>query len=475
MARYGRKGRSVTCSYEEIIDFNTTGGSISVMGIHTPDDQTPLKMFPGLFQQFKKWKYLGCKIVGANAAQLPVDPLGVGYEAGEGNESVADPRDIFDPIMFHGCHGEDLGAVLNRLYTPLHDLSDSIVAFTESEGSDSDLGRAAVLEGLYYKALTDRTWRKFPIQGGIRLRGLHPLVYSLATNHYISPNMQEAEFYDPTDGTIPGFDAPDAMSNATGVSGSNDTRFFTPRLQRLGWMDTRVPYVSAGAEIPSPADPDEGYAEWRDKLRSTTNYAMMPRIFMGVLLIPKSRRIKQYMRLRIVHYFKFAGFRGASMDLNVLGSPSFFEAESNVGDIDVPSQDDSILGGNPGEDPGGDTPSEKALIGTVTLTLKNNTGSSVYYNPVGTIVYGNLERTKGTAGTSIALAAGSSKVWTWNDGWPADGIDVGTVITGIAVVGGNAYTNTITIASGDVSRNIQIDISSAKLAYPDEVKEDGSE
>ena len=98
--------QKVYCKYQDIIDLNTVGGTVSVIGIHTPTGDTPRKMFPGFFKQYKKWKYLGCSVVGANAAQLPVDPLGVSYEAGEGNDTVADPKDILNPILFHGCHGK---------------------------------------------------------------------------------------------------------------------------------------------------------------------------------------------------------------------------------------------------------------------------------------------------------------------------------------------------------------------------------
>lgn len=375
---YKKKSRSVTCSYEEIIDFNTDGGSISVMGIHTPDDDTPRKMFPGLFQQFKHYKYLGCKVVGANAAQLPVDPMSVSYEAGEEVGATIDPRDVFDPILFHGCHGEDLGAVLNRLYTSgtVDEITASLNGFTESDDA-LDMGRPEVLEGLFYKALTDRTWRKFPIQGGIKLNGLHPLVYNLATNHYISPNIQGAEFYNATNGTIPGFSVPDAISNATGVSVERDTRFFTPSLRRLGWMDTRLPYMASSNDLPS-GDPDEddAYADWLAKLQSTTNYAKMPRIFMGVLLIPKSRRVKQFIRMRIVHYFKFAGFRGASMDVNMLGAPSFYEVGNDYANAE--SNDEDILGGNPNDDGSGSDPEPEPITeASVTAKFVNLSSSDV--------------------------------------------------------------------------------------------------
>lgn len=415
---YRKKSRTVTCSYEEIIDFNTDGGSISVMGIHTPDDDTPRKMFPGLFQQFKHYKYLGCKVIGANAAQLPVDPMSVGYEAGEEVGATIDPRDVFDPILFHGCHGEDLGAVLNRLYTSgtVDEITASINGFTESDDA-LDMGRPEILEGLYYKALTDRTWRKMPIQNGINLKGLHPLVYNMATNHYISPNEQGAEFYDAINGDIEGFKVPDVISNATGVSTFRDTRFFTPSLRRLGWMDTRLPYMAQGNDIPS-GDPDgeTAYADWLAKLKSTVNYAKMPRIFMGVLLIPKSRRVKQYMRMRIVHYFRFAGFRGASMDVNMLGAPAFYEVGNDYGNAE--SNDDTILGGNPnedGSDDGGDTPTPEPQ--PTSFTLKYEIGA-LPSNPL-TMWLATSNAFDGTnvvAGTSKSLTANTTETMTVDNG-----------------------------------------------------------
>lgn len=338
--------RKVYASYQEIIDLNTIGNTISVIGIHTPTGDTPHKMFPGFFQQYRKWKYLGCSVVGRNAAQLPVDPLGVGYEAGEGNENVMDPRDAFDPIMFHGCHGEDMGQILNKLYfgTDIQNLTDSVSGFLQDQDSSTDVGRADVTEGLYYKALTDRSWRKFNIQSGFILKRLHPMVYNMATNHQISPSMKNGGLQ--IINGVPTFvggspeDNPDILSM--------DFSIMTNRLQSLGWMDTRVPYIGSTEDLP---DIRENYQSWLDFLNSAKNYATMPKLFMGVLLLPMSRRIQQFLRIVITHRFVFAGFRGASMNDNILGSPSFFEMGFNGFGPTDPQDDSTDLGPNPDTGP----------------------------------------------------------------------------------------------------------------------------
>lgn len=344
--------RKVYASYQEIIDLNTIGDTISVIGIHTPTGDTPHKMFPGFFQQYRKWKYLGCSVVGRNAAQLPVDPLGVGYDAGAGNENVMDPRDAFDPIMFHGCHGEDMGQILNKLYygAEISNLTDSLTGFIQDQQAITDSGRADVTEGLYYKALTDRSWRKFGIQSGFILKRLHPLVYNMVTNHQIGPSIKNGgvQIVNGVPTVVGG--VPEETVN--GVSLGGDFQIMTNRLQSLGWMDTRVPFIGSGEDVPAVT---EDYQAWIDFLNSTKNYATMPKLFMGVLLLPMSRRVQQFLRIVITHRFVFAGFRGASMNDNILGSPSFYEMGFNGFGPTDPQDDSTDLGPNPNSD-GGVTP-----------------------------------------------------------------------------------------------------------------------
>lgn len=107
---------------------------------------------------------------------------------------------MLNPILFHGCHGNDLGNILNRIYSAgavegsdlsqlLHTDSSSLWSMVNDPDGDN-FAPLTVLESLYYRALTDRTWQKANIQRGFRKSGLHPRIYSLATNM----QLQNAEY-----------------------------------------------------------------------------------------------------------------------------------------------------------------------------------------------------------------------------------------------------------------------------------------
>lgn len=51
-------------SYQEIYDVNTVSNKVSIIGIHTPVGAKPRQMLSGFFTQFRKYKYLGCSVVG---------------------------------------------------------------------------------------------------------------------------------------------------------------------------------------------------------------------------------------------------------------------------------------------------------------------------------------------------------------------------------------------------------------------------
>ena len=103
-----------TASYQEVVDLHTESKTVSVIGIHTPNTSTPVKMLGGFWKQFRKVRYLGCSLSLVPAARLPADPLQVSIGAGE---PTIDPRDMLNPILFHGCHGDDMGAILDTLYS----------------------------------------------------------------------------------------------------------------------------------------------------------------------------------------------------------------------------------------------------------------------------------------------------------------------------------------------------------------------
>lgn len=364
--------RKVYASYQEIIDLSTEGGAngnpaVTAIGIHTPTGYTPHKMFPGFFQQYKRWKYLGCSLIMVPAATLPVDPLAVGYEAGE-DEQYIDMRDVLNPIMFHGCHGDDLGTILNTLYAKDgsgNKLSDSANFWIE-DGTTTHADLTELLEGVYYKALTDMSWKKADPQRGFKKSGFRPLLYSMATNQPILPSAHGNGVIVDADGDVVN-DGGVYDLDGTSLSPENVRQFFTPRLTRLGWMDTRLPYGTEVSQDSLLGDSGE-YDDVRSILQGLQNYATLPKIFMGVLLLPPAYRVKQWFRLVLTHRFAFAGFRPASMTQNILGAPGYFrDLDYSTGGV---SNDDIILGGSDDPEPEPDPPTP--VLKSVEINFTNN-------------------------------------------------------------------------------------------------------
>lgn len=358
-------------SYQEIIDLHTESNRVSVIGIHTPSTSTPRKMFGGFFDQFKKFKYVGCSISLVPAARLPADPLQVSaiYDDESPFQSI-DPRDMLNPIMFHGCHGNDMGTILNRLYA-LNSLdakkSDSvfqyeIAAFVDGDTPLNDLA-GFQLEDLYYKALTDNTWRKAHPQRGFRKTGLRPLVYSMATNMQFNNSVQgfvNDSFGVPTE---PEFDIGGSVGSETvqasfGIDKSA-LRVFTPRLQGLGWLDTRnvLSGLSYSAEVPLTDDYQPVVDMANQGLARYQSDADLPLIYMGIILMPPAYKTEQYFRMIIHHHFAFKEFRGISFSNSINKSPAYsdFNVSEEDGDDEptppvppVPEGDDDALFGYSG-------------------------------------------------------------------------------------------------------------------------------
>lgn len=344
--------KGVTCSYQEVIDLHTEPDHVTVIGIHTPTGDTPRKMFRGFFDQYKKYKYLGASVKLVPAARLPADMLQVSYESGD----YIDPRDNMNPIMFHGCHGDDMGTILNRLYNA-ESAADSISALDITPNALNYLETAEYdqWERLYYKALTDNTWKKAHPQRGFIKSGLRPLIYQVATNHQLQPGAKANDML-----RVSGMDvktygevgAPDTP-RSDGTYGTdleiidpvtNDSMFFTPRLTGLGWMDTRnviTKLSSAAAEYDAQSTPQHQIdLALNSATISQINYAELPKLYMGVVLLSKMYKVAQYYRMIINHRFAFKDFRSISFMPEQSGVPSYFNANTSDGILDPDTFED---------------------------------------------------------------------------------------------------------------------------------------
>lgn len=366
-------------NYQEIVDFHTESSTSSVIGIHTPCSDRPVKMLSGFWKQFKKVKYVGCDLSLVPAAQLPADPLQVSYDSGE---PTIDPRDMLNPIMFKGCHGNDLGVILNEIYgsVPTAKLLSDNAIMQRVGSSDSieqnkfDTSNAIVgndfVEALYYRCLTDNTWLKAHPQRGFRKKGLHPRVYSVATNHQYAfvPRSEDGN-----NGSLGHTSPPVLEDNTVAVgkcvgtlghygSSSNwateieatkppgipvfnttslkydvdpdysQTYFFTPRTQRLGWLDTRAPVGTHPKGLTDALNGEAIHdrnvldAMWQ---ANQSVPSCIPKIFMGLILLSPSYKTEMYYRLVLNHHFAFAGFRGAGEFLEDEGESYDFGAYEN--------------------------------------------------------------------------------------------------------------------------------------------------
>lgn len=312
-------------TYTEVIDLQTTADQQSIIGIHTPTGISPYQRLKGFFTQFRKYRYNGIKsLVMVPAANLPVDPLGLTGIVG--TTDLMDPRDTLNPILFHGCHGEYLDMILNQIYSQAPFVgpdNEPLTAPTDgSETSPSadkyEVSNTAHLYS-YYSKLTDSSWRKFGIQSGVKLTGLRPLVHTLVQNMPTLPsaaaNGNAAGYYRNT-GLFQGIDAGGnelAPGTAVGNSPYNDAaspmrtidsvytydgsspsiqmaykQQFTNRMTSLGWLPT--------VTLQNPVDGSAG------------GITMLPKCFMGVLVMPPAYNVEQFFRMVITHSFSFKDF-----------------------------------------------------------------------------------------------------------------------------------------------------------------------
>lgn len=355
--------QKVYCSYDEILDLKTSEKKVTVVAIHTPTGNTPHRLFPGFWRQYQKVKYLGASLSLIPAARLPADISQVGYEGGS---NPIDMRDLLNPILWHGCHGESLGAVLNQFMNGGPSLNDMVHNMFPTPSTDvyntetftaANAIRGDIFEDMYYKALTDNTWAKAHPQKGFRKSGLRPLVYDLGVNMQLQ-NIESATSRAPIvadyDDTETIYDQPQRSSFGAGTlgpssgggSGSTTTnyagmnfqypmdgyqfdaqgsshtvytargvQFLTNRLRSLGWLDTwsriGISNVTLGE---SEAQAATMYTD-----QQNASVTSIPYLMMGLILLPPSYLAEQYFRLCIRHRFAFAKYRGFSLALDEYG------------------------------------------------------------------------------------------------------------------------------------------------------------
>lgn len=342
-------------NYQEIVDFSTVPNKVGVFGFHTPDTMKPVQMLNGFYRQFRQVKYLGCTVKVQPAATLPMDPLGVSFESGEAS---TDPRDLLNPIIVKGCHGETINDALDIAYRNSDDVGQSMTnTFLDFDADGTADGDAA-----YYSALSDPSFRKYSVLQPFSMKGLHPLVHKVVGTMPIFPKQGESPAF--TGSMFPGnlednysdvkYDlnqlsdyygnggfAPSGFSTRVGSSSANSElingTFFTSRMERLGWLDTisrhqsrnnnNISYNEATGRFANTFTEYPGYGT------SSYVFNMIPRLFMSVMITPPCYKSILTFRCVINHHFAFRGFITARTTYSSVGNATQDYDDSLLTDV----------------------------------------------------------------------------------------------------------------------------------------------
>lgn len=310
-------------SYTEVIDLQTVNGKCSIVGIHTPTGRKPYEKLKGFFLQYKKFRYKGIsKMIMVPAANLPVDPLGL--TGVNGTTDLMDPRDALNPIMFHGVHGQTINQIVDRLYAnngtgssnyitnPTVGYLSSSVDLKEFDLPSSSPGSVPPAERAYYNFLTDPRWKKFGIQSMVSLKNLHPLVWKMARSMPMLPGLESTANSDVGTGverlsndTLTG-GVPDVNALITGSQFPVSTQNAIPNVPGLGTEDE--PSYRAFVQEFTNGVTRLGWLPTTVMGREGIGITGLPKLYMGVLVLPPAYNVEQFFRLSIRHVFEFSGF-----------------------------------------------------------------------------------------------------------------------------------------------------------------------
>lgn len=305
---------TIHATYTETYDLNTILNELNILGIHTPQAPALKFMFKGFFEQYKKYKILGCNFRMVCASQQSLDPTLIG--TGDGQIAA---RDVLNPILFKACTGEHLNSLLDQIYNQSEEQSMGTYGASVSQHLDS--GSRAL--NAYYAMLADDTFRREHPQKGITVMGLKPMVHKVVTT-------QPFKF---TGSTTPAqTDRPAITTSGSavdfgGISGSNTytsdpvnpSVFVSNGMTDMPWLDTAYSHVATFTN-------SSGSTSESAKAMNLVN--SVPRVYMGVLVLPPSEQMQLFFRLQIVWHVAFKDFRPC-MDLLPVAAPDAINTDDS--------------------------------------------------------------------------------------------------------------------------------------------------
>lgn len=268
----------------EMYDMRTTRNAIGVIGVHTPMATSIARRWYGEFITYRKYRIKSCNISMACAAQLPVDPLGVGTEAGK----VA-PQDMMNPILYRAVTNDSWNAAVGRLYASsggnpdINSLRNFANAFSGLSGDASMI---------YYSMLSSDEWRKALPQQGLFMKGLKPLVYELLQTFGEGSVSSSSTGVDATSSIVGTTPAGNATALSQDAANANSNRILRGRARPFPAWPTSKGAVSYYTDLP-----DVAY----------TNLSSPPRTYVACIIVPPASTNGSlfYFRMKIDWYIEF--------------------------------------------------------------------------------------------------------------------------------------------------------------------------
>lgn len=329
----------IHATYTETYDLNTIRNELSLLAVHTPQARSLKRMFKGFFEQYSKFKILGCnfRMVCATRQELTPDLVSVG--------GALDPRDVLNPILFKACTGEGMNALLDQIYNS----AEEYLPGGQSSGSLAQhLDNSSGAIASYYSLLADDSFRREHPQKGITVMGLKPYVHKVVTTQPFKwsvaprlgvnlpdiPKVQEASTPNSSAGGVIGFG---------GQSGSDDVNsdpvnpsvFVSNGLTEMPWLDTA--YSSVHQYV-------DGSGTSQGGVKAYATIANIPRVYMGCLVLPPSLGTTSnlFFRMQIVWHIAFKDFRPAQ-DLLPVVSPGPIDTDDNSTETDLATNTDTYF------------------------------------------------------------------------------------------------------------------------------------
>lgn len=320
---------TIHATYTETYDVNTLLNELSLLAIHTPQAPSLKRMFHGFFEQYSKFKILGCNFRMVCATKQELSPIEAGSEAGQ-----IDPRNVLNPILFKACTGEHIDSLCDQIYNKSEEVA-SAGAYGNGGSISQHIDSSDNAIRSYYSLLADDSWRKEHPQAGITVMGLKPMVHKVVTTQPFKWNVAPP---------LSGYDANPAIEGGTesnsrpendaiyfgGQSGSkiastdpvNASVFVSNGLTEMPWLDTSYTALVQFRD-------NEGAPTTQQKASKLC--ANVPRVYMGCLILPPSigaNSANLYYRIQINWHVLFKDFRTVQ-DLMPITADGIFVDDSD--------------------------------------------------------------------------------------------------------------------------------------------------